>query len=725
MTKQTFIFTFFLIFFFNSVFVNAQENKAMSAFPIDWEGFSTGEINLSNLLEKPAGEKGFITVKNGHFVYPNGERFRIWGVNLTGGACYPEKTVAPKTAAFLAAMGINAVRFHFLDSNWGEGKSIFPQDADNTQTFDQQQLDKLDFFVSELKKQGIYSNFNLNVGRNYREGDNVPSYQYLGMAKAVTLFDDHVIELEKKYAKQLLSHKNNYTGNEYRNEPALAFLEIVNENSLVEAWFTGRLLGEHNSTETSTWTDIPEFYGKELTDKYNQWLEQNLSFEKLNTLRNELRLKEGEVIPRLKNTEFEEASGLRFQTEAKFIIETENAFYSGMYNFLKNEVKVNQLVAANSDHNHWKSGYALLSSSSKLDFVDGHVYWQHPNYFTDPETGNSTFSIENTPMVNDPEFSTVAQLSRSAVVEKPFTVSETNHPYPNEFAAEGFLILGAYALLQDWDGIYFYTLEHDDPMLWNTKKPNYFDIEHDPAKMAALAAGAPMFHRSDVKAAQTTVLRNYTETDLIEGIRNDLGPKPFFTPGFPLATPLKYKTRIASFSGGENNFIELNDEDRIVSESGELMWDTENEKGVVSVNTDKTQALIGYSDKINAVQTENLNANLDNPFAAVVITSLDGRPIKSSGKMLLTATASSILKNATWNSERTSLIQWGEQPFLIETVTGTVKLTGLKKSAGYAITPLDGSGKPIGKIQAANSKKGILEFIIGQEPTVWYLVEKK
>ena len=724
MTRYNSVFCLFLILLFNSVFVHAQENKAMSAFPMDWEGFSSGKINLSYLLEKPAGEKGFITIEKGHFVKPNGERFRIWGVNLTGGACYPEKTVAPKTAAFLAAMGINAVRFHFLDSNWGEGKSIFPQETDNTQTFDQEQLDKLDFFVSELKKQGIYSNFNLNVGRNFREGDNVPSYRFLGLAKAVTLFDDHIIELEKQYAKQLLSHKNRYTGNEYRNEPALAFLEIVNENSLVEAWFTGRLLGEHNSTETSTWTDIPEYYGKELTEKYNQWLEKNLSSEKLNMLRTELRLKEGEPIPRLKNTEFEEASDLRFQTEAKFIIETENSFYSGMYSFLKNEVKVNQLVAANSDHNHWKSGYALLSSTSKSDFVDGHVYWQHPNYFTDPATGESTFSIENTPMVNDPEFSTVAQLSRSAVIEKPYTVSETNHPYPNEYAAEGFLILGAYALLQDWDGIYFYTLEHDDPTLWNTKKPNYFDIEHDPVKMAALAAGAPMFHRGDVKAAQTTVLRNYSETDLIEGIRKNLGPKPFFTQGFPLATPLKYKTRIESFSGGENNFPELKDGNNIVSETGELTWNTANEKGVVSVNSKKTQALIGYSDKMNVRATENLAARLDNPFATIVMTSLDGKPIASSGKMLLTAAASSILKNAVWNSERTSLIQWGEQPFLIEQVSGTIKLKGLKKPAGFEITPLDGSGKPIGKIQQVISKNSEIEFIIGETPTVWYLVEK-
>ena len=80
----------------------------MMPFPIDWEEFISGEIELSFALEKPAGKNGFIQIENGHFVKPNGERFRIWGVNLTGGACFPEKSVVPKTAKFLAAMGINA-----------------------------------------------------------------------------------------------------------------------------------------------------------------------------------------------------------------------------------------------------------------------------------------------------------------------------------------------------------------------------------------------------------------------------------------------------------------------------------------------------------------------------------------------------------------------------------------------------------------------------------------
>ena len=47
-------------------------------------------------------------------------------------------------------------------------------------------MDKLDFFVAELKQRGIYTDLNLNVARPYKAGDGVKDYEYLGFAKAVT-----------------------------------------------------------------------------------------------------------------------------------------------------------------------------------------------------------------------------------------------------------------------------------------------------------------------------------------------------------------------------------------------------------------------------------------------------------------------------------------------------------------------------------------------------------
>ena len=44
-------------------------------------------------------------------------------------------------------------------------------------------------------------------------------------------------------------------------EPAVAIVELVNENSIVESWFSGRLLGKNTKKNPGTWTDIPARYG--------------------------------------------------------------------------------------------------------------------------------------------------------------------------------------------------------------------------------------------------------------------------------------------------------------------------------------------------------------------------------------------------------------------------------------------------------------------------------
>ena len=53
-------------------------------FVIDHAGRTNSAADVSFLLDAPAGRDGFIRVKDGHLVKPDGQRFRIWGVNLTG-----------------------------------------------------------------------------------------------------------------------------------------------------------------------------------------------------------------------------------------------------------------------------------------------------------------------------------------------------------------------------------------------------------------------------------------------------------------------------------------------------------------------------------------------------------------------------------------------------------------------------------------------------------------
>ena len=696
-------------------------NIQMKPFTMDWRDNADSLVDVSFLLDAPAGKDGFLRISNGHMAKPNGERFRIWGVNFTGASCFPSKEDAPVVAEHLARFGINCVRFHFLDSNWSA--SVFIKGRDDTRALDKQQLDRWDYFVAELKERGIYTNINLNVGRNFRKGDGVQDYEYLGLAKVVNYFVERVQELHREYAEQLLTHYNPYTKSQYRYEPAVGTIELVNENSIVEAWMADRLLGKNTGQQRGTWIDITEWYADQLTDQYNAWLAGRLSAAELKELRDTAGVGTDELVPRLTRDQFAKAPKKRFHLEATFYMELERDYFTMMYDFLKKDLGVRPLIAGTSDHGHGRSGYPLLTSASLMDIVDGHVYWQHPSYGTDPKTKRRTFSIKNTPMVNDPFNSTVVQLSRSAVAGKPYTVSETNHPFPSEYACEGIGILAAYSAFHDWDGIYLYTFEHKDPQEWKSRIAGHFDIRPDPVRMCNIAACAAIFLRGDVRPAIDTVRRSYSIEQVREGIRLPYSERTYFTPRFSLAIPLRHATRIGGFDEPYGQNATAGRGSPTVSDTGELAWyHPEKGKGFVTVETDRSQALIGFL-KGRGNQLKNLSAAVENEFCSIIITSLDGRPISHSRRLLLAATAKSANSGMIWNEKRTTLSDWGSAPTVIEPVKGEIVLRNMEPSQRIETIPLDGGGKPLGDSVTVRAVKGDVTLPVGEQATTWYLIK--
>ena len=61
------------------------------------------------------------------------------------------------------------------------------------------------------------------------------------MRGALGFFDPQTCELQKRFATDLLTHVNPYTGRAYIEEPSLAFVEINNENGLVQAFLSADL----------------------------------------------------------------------------------------------------------------------------------------------------------------------------------------------------------------------------------------------------------------------------------------------------------------------------------------------------------------------------------------------------------------------------------------------------------------------------------------------------
>lgn len=225
----------------------------MVPFPIP------GQPNPQSLIRIPiepiVGDRDRIIVRDGHF-YRNGQRIRLWGVNLSFGANFPTHAEAEAVAQRLANAGVNSVRCHHMDTaNYPRGL----WNRNDGKTIETEYLDRLDYFINELAKRGIYADINLHVGRSHS--------QYLGLPKPnsdydkiVNLFTPQLIDAQKQFARQMLDRVNPYRKLRYADDPAIALVEITNENSFF-MWDGNEVLQA-----------LPDFYGKILQTQFNDWL---------------------------------------------------------------------------------------------------------------------------------------------------------------------------------------------------------------------------------------------------------------------------------------------------------------------------------------------------------------------------------------------------------------------------------------------------------------------
>lgn len=241
---------------------------------------STTQRFLPKFPKKTADS--FVTISaDGHFL-ANGQPIRFWGVNMAYGACFPEKNDAGMIAARLRKMGINLVRFELMDSPWtGEEGTIFVTGANTTQVLNFFNLDRLHYFIAQLKAEGIYSRLVLHHARTFKEGDGVLYADSIEQtAKAVSMFDRHLIQLQKGFALQLLTPVNTYTGLSLAEDPAVAMIDITNENTLYGYWKSdwlrhqsqgGALIQRHIDTLDAQWNEFLQNKYASQTDLENTW----------------------------------------------------------------------------------------------------------------------------------------------------------------------------------------------------------------------------------------------------------------------------------------------------------------------------------------------------------------------------------------------------------------------------------------------------------------------
>ncbi len=139
----------------------------------------------------------------------------------------------------------------------------------------------------------------------------------------------------------------------------------------------------------------------------------------------------------------------------------------------------------------------------------------------------------------------------------------------------------------------------------------------------------------------------------------------------------------------------------------------------MTVESERTAAAIGFT-KAHAKPLRYLLPQLNNRFASVTLSALDGKSIARSSRLLLTAGALAGNSGMQWNENRSALTQSGTAPTVIENVTGQLLLRNLIGVRNVTIAALDGRGMRIGNPVTAKKTADGWQLMLGDQVTTWY-----
>lgn len=506
---------------------------------VDGRKPNAGALDFSGLLDAPAGQHGFLQAKEGQLIFEDGTPFRIFGTSVVGAGCCPDHDTAEVVAARVATAGLNLVRMHYADGSLSLGghttrAALIDYSGASSRVLNQDGLKRLDYFIAELNRRGVYVQLDTFVGRNFKpEGDELDyqdEFPESWAIKGVNIFNRRLITLQQEYDRALLNHVNPYKGLRYADDPGITVVQIMNENSLL--W---------DFSADFNITMIPPGYQKELRGKWRDYLKQKYGTQEV--LRKAWTNAEGvcallemehidyrveiptdsyftnQPVGTAHTTPYRSInSPVRTRDYIAFLMELECSFYQEMYNFLRGELGVKCCVNTTNLIRGIANAY---TASLHCDVTQNDAYYNHPRYGFAPPA-----SCHTTPMYTvDPRDAgvtantghLVSQLANANAAGKPMVVAEWNDTYPTGFTSEAMYMMTGYGSLNDWAGMccFMYNDEQSIRHLEYKHLHFYFTIYNNPAMFGEIGVCSAAFQKGLIRSARNTIDVVYPAEDLL------------------------------------------------------------------------------------------------------------------------------------------------------------------------------------------------------------------
>lgn len=440
-------------------------------------------LDLSALVDKPAGRQGRVTIGSGGdlvFADAPDQPVRMLGFNGFSAEIWKEpdgdvfRSKARLFAQAARRQGYSLYRVHgFLDRSLCEGSA-------EDMSIQPDKLDRWDLLLSELKREGIYCHLVIfSFGLYERDDVNKTTFEERDKHKLQLYLGGEWERKRFRYgAETVLNHVNPYTGLAWKDDPAIAFVEFYNEQEL----------GLDRMGQTlSDYPDAKAF----LERKWRKWLCERHSAKVPPELAAELKGQALEAVPLpplydRKSALADEFALFRMHVSAECAKWCErvvrNTGYAGLttqYNASKSlgdsavRWQVSQVSDMHAYYRHPVGGWGSAGNTVKQDssLADAAGYWRSAN---------------------------ATRLSG-----RPFIVSEFNHCFWNPYQHEGGLVFGAYSALQGFSALEI----HSGPVSLEvgTPKVGSFTCAASPVVRASEFLSACLYRRGDVARAQKKV----------------------------------------------------------------------------------------------------------------------------------------------------------------------------------------------------------------------------
>jgi hypothetical protein len=703
-------------------------SEAQDWFPLQpaRDDFEPCILDCGKWIEAPTGRHGFVTVKGDQFVFEDGTPARFYGAQMN----LFRKEQLDYAIRRMRRQGINITRMHGL-------QFLNKRDGKTSLEYDPQGFDRLDYLISQLGENGIYIILDVHypLSFSFKPGDDIAGLPNGGTAPYTQFFNDRAAGIMHRRMADIFTHMNPYTKKRYCDDATVAMVEILNEDSLF-------------------WGTIPQAFRTELEEKFAAWLRKKhgdgAGLKKAWTVNGKSPLAEGEGLDPgqrvglMRNWDFtakhfqgNPQMTVRAQDQLRFFLELEETYWADSRAALR-KAGVKVPISATNWQGHGMPTRVHMLGQSRMDYIDRHGYWDHPQGEGNLKWQIATASFHDLPMIKavkaDQDMlvylgvgNLVTEKAWEQVLGMPMTVSEWNTCVPNQYSLEGPALMTAYGLLQGWDGPLEFGYFSPD---WRDRMGSgSFDLFGNPPQILQFPALATMWHRQDIREAEV-VAESLYDSEGVFALTEDRKPVPIAA---ALVGKVGYRFVEKRRDPIVRDIAKYWDAEKLVARSitGELTWDASN--GVVTIDTPRTQAVIGFLG-VGPHVLGNITVKSPTNFGALYVTAMDDRaPIRSARRLLVTAVGPA--GNTGMEYETTSqmsrlgapyrhLRKAGQAPVLLESLTGEIEIQSSQAKRLKAWT-LDIVGKRIKEIPLDAKPDSVVLSMKPQDTTVYYELSVK